>query len=125
MIIFDNELRQNEEICLNIGNGKEVMKVTCFYPGIYSHRVVGANAIKDFFSGIVDFFGGRSRAYDASLNSAKEQVRKEMYEKAIKMGAHAVCNFRLIVSEQPGTKMTQIHATGTPIELGKVEFPSY
>ncbi len=60
------------------------------YKGIVSgETIIGANAIKDWFASMTDFFGGRSSSYEKVLIQAKEIATRELEEKARKLGVLA------------------------------------
>src|ERR671911_238576 len=53
-------------------------------------KVVGANIIKDVFASVSDFFGGRSGAYESSIQEARAQAMQEMEASARRLGADAI-----------------------------------
>lgn len=66
------------------------------YRGIVTgEAIIGANAIRDFFAGMRDFFGGRSGAYEEVLRKAKDTALLEMSERAEHVGANAVVGIDL------------------------------
>lgn len=61
------------------------------YKGIVTgETIIGANFVKDFFSGIRDVIGGRSGSYEKVLIEAKETSMMEMTERAQSLGANAI-----------------------------------
>ena len=89
------------------------------YLGIVSGEVIlGANIFKDLFAGIRDIVGGRSGAYDKSLQDARSAAFTEIKEKAEKLGANAVVGID-IDYETIGTNssMLMVSVTGTAIEI--------
>ena len=88
------------------------------YLGIVSGEVIlGANIFKDLFEGIRDIVGGRSGAYEKSLQDARSAAFTEIKEKAEKLGANAVVGID-IDYETIGTNssMLMVSVTGTAIE---------
>ena len=66
------------------------------YRGIVTgETIIGANAIKDFFAGMRDFFGGRSGSYESVLREAKDIAMREMAERAERMGCNAIVGIDL------------------------------
>ena len=57
---------------------------------VTGEAILGANIFKDFFAGIRDIVGGRSAAYEAELQKAKEIAISEMTERAASLGANAI-----------------------------------
>ena len=89
------------------------------YLGIVSGEVIlGANIFKDLFAGIRDIVGGRSGAYEKSLQDARSAAFTEIKEKAEKLGANAVVGID-IDYEKIGTNssMLMVSVTGTAIEI--------
>ena len=89
------------------------------YLGIVSGEVIlGANIFKDLFEGIRDIVGGRSGAYEKSLQDSRSAAFTEIKEKAEKLGANAVVGID-IDYETIGTNssMLMVSVTGTAIEI--------
>ena len=89
------------------------------YLGVVSGEVIlGANIFKDLFAGIRDIVGGRSGAYEKSLQDARSAAFTEIKEKAEKLGANAVVGID-IDYETIGTNssMLTVSVTGTAIEI--------
>ncbi|APD07350.1 UPF0145 protein [Flavobacteriaceae bacterium UJ101] len=89
------------------------------YKGIVSgETIIGANAIKDWFASMTDFFGGRSSSYEKVLIQAKEIATRELEEKARKLGANAVIgidfDYETIGAEG---SMMMVSATGTAVTI--------
>lgn len=61
------------------------------YKGIVTgETIIGANFVKDFFTGIRDVIGGRRGSYEKVLIEAKETSMMEMTERAQSLGANAI-----------------------------------
>ena len=89
------------------------------YLGVVSGEVIlGANIFKDLFAGIRDIVGGRSGAYEKSLQDARSAAFTEIKEKAEKLGGNAVIGID-IDYETIGTNssMLMVSVTGTAIEI--------
>ena len=89
------------------------------YLGVVSGEVIlGANIFKDLFAGIRDIVGGRSGAYEKSLQDARSAAFTEIKDKAEKLGANAVVGID-IDYETIGTNssMLMVSVTGTAIEI--------
>ncbi len=89
------------------------------YLGVVSGEVIiGANAIKDFFAKIRDFFGGRSTSYEKVVREGKEDAIAEMCNRAASLGANAVIgvcfDFGTI---GPKNSMVMVACNGTAVKL--------
>ena len=61
------------------------------YKGVVTgETIIGANFVKDFFAGIRDIVGGRSKSYEKVLRESKETALREMMENAEALGANAI-----------------------------------
>lgn len=92
------------------------------YLGFVSgETILGANVFRDFFAGIRDIVGGRSRAYEGSLRQAKDLALQEMEGRARELGADAVVgvdlDYESIQTHQSGG-MLMVTASGTAVKLG-------
>ena len=88
------------------------------YLGIVSSEsIIGANIFKDLFAGIRDIVGGRSGTYERVLQEAKQTAMKELTEKAVSMGAHAVIGIDLDFETVGSGNMLMVIATGTAVKL--------
>jgi len=52
--------------------------------------IMGANALKDFSSGIRDLVGGRSGSYEQVINKARAIAMNDLIERAKDLGANAI-----------------------------------
>ena len=57
---------------------------------VTGETIIGANFVKDFFAGIRDIVGGRSKSYEKVLRESKEIALREMMENAKALGANAI-----------------------------------
>ena len=97
--------------------GKEIEE----YLGVVSSEIViGVNAIDDFFAGVRDFFGGRSKAYEKQFLKGKENVLRELEKQANMLGADAIVGLKMDF-EALGAKgsMFLIAAQATAVKLKK------
>ena len=87
---------------------------------VNGEAVLGANIFKDFFAGIRDVVGGRSGAYEKSLQQARDTAIKEMMQAAKALGADAVIavdvDYESITIDNGGT-MLMVAASGTAVRL--------
>lgn len=93
--------------------GKKIVK----YIGIVTgEAIIGANIVKDFFAGIRDIVGGRSKSYEEGLREAKDIALREMQEQAIRLGANAIIGVDLDY-ETLGRNgsMLMVSASGTAV----------
>ncbi len=89
------------------------------YKGIVvGEAILGANLFRDLFANVRDIMGGRSGAYEKSLNEARETALREMEERAGDAGANAVVGVDLdyeVVGKEGG--MLMVSASGTAVVL--------
>lgn len=89
------------------------------YHGVVTgEAILGANIFKDFFAGIRDIVGGRSAAYEAELQRAREIAFAEMSEQAGELGANAIVGIDIdyeTVGDRGG--MLMVSVSGTAVTL--------
>ena len=90
------------------------------YLGIVTgEAILGANIFKDFLAGITDIIGGRSGAYEQSINEAREIALKEMQQKAEQMGANAIVGIDFDYETVGGGNgsMLMVTVSGTAVKV--------
>ena len=86
------------------------------YLGLVSgETIIGANIMKDFFAGITDIVGGRSKSYENVLRQAKDSAIQEMIDVATKKGANAIIGVDL--DYENINNMLMVAVTGTAVLL--------
>ena len=87
------------------------------YRGIVvGEAIMGANVVRDVFASITDIVGGRSGAYESKLQDARDTALRELEERALAKGAHAVVGVDLDY-EVIGQSMLMVSASGTAVVL--------
>ena len=89
------------------------------YLGVVTgEAIIGANILKDIFATVRDVVGGRSKAYEDALRSARGEALREMIREADSRGADAVVGMDLDY-EVLGAKngMLMVTACGTAVSL--------
>jgi uncharacterized protein YbjQ (UPF0145 family) len=85
------------------------------YHGVVTgEAILGANIFKDIFAGIRDIVGGRSGAYEAELQRAREIAFEELTEQARDHGANAIVGIDIdyeTVGAQGGMLMVSVSGT--------------
>ena len=91
---------------------------TEYYGVVTGEAIIGANAIRDLFAGLRDFFGGRSGSYEEVLRKAKDTAMREMAEEAERLGVNAVLGIDLDY-ETIGANgsMLMVTCSGTAVKL--------
>jgi len=86
---------------------------------ITSECVFGMNVFRDFFAGMTDFFGGRSKASQKVLRDARETCLNELKKEAYELGADGVIGIDLDYSEisGKGKGMLFLVASGTAVKF--------
>ena len=89
------------------------------YKGLVTgETIIGANFFKDFKASITDIFGGRSGAYERTLQEAKDTALKEMEERARKLGANAIVGIDLDYETiGQSSSMLMVSCSGTAVVL--------
>lgn len=84
------------------------------YKGIVvGEAILGANIFRDVFAQITDIVGGRSGAYEKSLQEARETALGELEERAAMKGANAVVGVDL--DYEVVNNMLMVSASGTAV----------
>jgi len=88
---------------------------------ISAECVFGMNLFKDFFAGIRDIFGGRSKASQKVLRDARQTCLTELRREALIVGANAIVAVDLDYSEisGDGKSMLFLVTTGTACRVTK------
>ncbi|MFM7472134.1 MAG: heavy metal-binding domain-containing protein [Nodosilinea sp. LVE1205-7] len=87
---------------------------------VNGEAILGANIFRDFFASIRDIVGGRSGAYEKSLQEARRTAIQEMVQAAQAVGADAIIgvdiDYESIAMGNGGT-MLMVAASGTAVRL--------
>jgi|TARA_B100001094_G_C17978837_1_gene694170 uncharacterized protein YbjQ (UPF0145 family) len=88
---------------------------------ITAECVFGMNVFRDFFAGLTDFFGGRSKASQKVLRDARKACLDELRIEAVEIGADGVVGIDLDYSEisGKGKGMLFLVASGTAVRFKK------
>ncbi len=88
---------------------------------ITAETVYGMNLFRDFFAGLSDKFGGRSKAAQKVLADARRTCLTELKQEAAGLGANAVIAVKLDYSEISGSgkSMLFLVASGTAVKVEK------
>ena len=82
--------------------------------------IYGTNALKDFFAGIRDVFGGRTGGYERVFEKAQLEAITELKKRAKKLNADAIVGIKMetgtINVDQQGVLLL-VTATGTAVKL--------
>tara|TARA_Y100001960_G_C14726895_1_gene855422 strand:+ start:654 stop:986 length:333 start_codon:yes stop_codon:yes gene_type:complete len=77
-------------------------------PLVASEAVMGTNLFRDYFAAIRDVVGGRSGAFQTSLQEARMVTLKEIEDQAKKAGCNAVIGMDIDYSEVSGKDRTML-----------------
>ena len=94
----------------------EGKRITGYHGVVVGEAIIGANIFRDFFAGVRDIVGGRSGAYERSLQEARDIALSELEERARQAGGNAVVGVDLdyeVVGERGG--MLMVSASGTAV----------
>ena len=93
-------------------------KITEYVGVVSAESVHGINVVRDFFTGVRDFFGGRSQTLERALKEARAEVTDEVRDRARAMGADAIVGLDFEISMPSGRGgMLVVFATGTAVRL--------
>ncbi|WP_136635697.1 heavy metal-binding domain-containing protein [Pseudooceanicola onchidii] len=92
----------------------EGKRITDYRGIVVGEAIMGANVVRDFFAGITDIVGGRSGAYEAKLQDARDTAMRELEHRAAAMGANAVVGVDLDY-EVVGDSMLMVSVSGTAV----------
>lgn len=85
--------------------------------GLVQETVInGTFFVKDIFSAFRDFFGGRSRSYEQTLEDSRNQALTEISIKAQRMGANAIVGIHFDTGTVRGSMM-MVTVEGTAIRV--------
>ena len=89
------------------------------YKGLVTgETIIGANFIKDFFAGIRDIVGGRSKSYEKVLQEGKETSVREMMQRAEELGANAIVGIDIdYETVGQGGSMLMVACSGTAVRI--------
>ena len=120
---FDVSLNNNQNILITTAQSLENYKVTETIDIITSECVFGMNVFRDFFAGLTDFFGGRSKASQKVLRDARKTCLSELKREADNIGANAVIAVDLDYSEISGggKSMLFLVASGTAVKVEPIK----
>ena len=97
-------------------NSIEGRKITGYRGVVVGEAIMGANVVRDFFTGITDIIGGRSGAYEAKLQDARDVAMHELEQRAQAAGADAVVGVDLDY-EVVADSMLMVSVSGTAVTI--------
>ncbi|WP_424933651.1 heavy metal-binding domain-containing protein [Amaricoccus macauensis] len=100
-------------------NTVEGHRITAYHGIAVGEAILGANVFRDLFAGIRDIVGGRSSAYERSLQEARETAMQELQHRASRLGGNAVVGIDLDY-EVVGESMLMVSASGTSVTIERV-----
>ena len=101
----------------NHSQHRRSVKITDYRGIVVGEAIMGANIVRDIFANITDIVGGRSGAYEAKLQDARDTALAELEERARAKGANAVVGVDLDY-EVVGQSMLMVSASGTAVVVG-------
>ena len=87
---------------------------------VTAEAVVGMNALRDILVNMRDVFGGRSKTSENALKALKTHALEELKIEASKLDANAVVAIDLDYSELSGNQMLFLVASGTAVNVEKI-----
>lgn len=99
-------------------NSIEGSKITAYLGVVTGEAILGANIFRDFFAGVRDIVGGRSKAYEEVLREARDAALREMEAEAQKRGANAIVGVDIDYSTVGQGNMLMVSCSGTAVTVG-------
>ncbi len=93
----------------------EGRRITAYHGVVAGEAIMGANVFRDIFAGITDIIGGRSGAYEKSLNKARSTAMRELEDRAREVGGNAVVGVDL--DYEVINNMLMVSASGTAVTV--------
>ncbi len=97
-------------------NNIEGRKIVTYHGIAVGEAIMGANVFRDLFAKVTDIVGGRSGAYEAKLQDARDTALRELEQRAASMGGNAVVGIDLDY-EVVGDSMLMVSASGTAVTV--------
>jgi uncharacterized protein YbjQ (UPF0145 family) len=94
-------------------------RITNYHGIMVGEAILGVDVVRDLFAGITDILGGRSSAYEASLQEARDTAMRELAERARAAGGNAVVGVDLDY-EVVGQSTLMVSASGTAVTIEKL-----
>lgn len=94
-------------------------RITAYHGIVVGEAIMGANVVRDLFAKVTDIVGGRSGAYEAKLEDAREVALAEVEARARALGGNAVVGVDLDY-EILGQSMLMVSASGTAVTIAPV-----
>lgn len=112
-----DEIAQN--VILTTESAMPEYRITQRIEVITAECVFGMNMFRDFFAGITDFLGGRSKSSQKVLRDARRTAMTELRREALIVGANAVIGVDLDYSEisGDGKSMLFVVVSGTAVTV--------
>lgn len=110
---------KSKDILVVTTSSLEGVKVLRYLKPISAHVVAGTNLINDFFGGLSDVFGGRSKTYQKQLSSLYNEAIDSLKNTAYESGANAILGLKVDLDEISGKNksMFMITAIGTAVVI--------
>ena len=109
---------QKSEMIVTTTPSIEGRRITAYKGVVVGEAILGANVFRDFFAGVTDILGGRSGAYEKSLNEARQTALSELEDRARDAGANAVVGVDLdyeVIGKEGS--MLMVSASGTAVTV--------
>ncbi|MEQ8240112.1 MAG: YbjQ family protein, partial [Cyclobacteriaceae bacterium] len=105
----------HKNIKVTTTSGFDNAEIEQYLEPVTAHLAVGMNFFKDFLSGFSDFFGGKSRSYQKTLESLNSEAINQLKIKASTLGANCVVGLKIDNDEisAQGKSMLMVTVIGT------------
>lgn len=92
------------------------IKILEYIGPVIVRNVRAMSIVHDWMTRVRDVVGGRSGSYQDLMKKMEEEIMEELKEKAAKMGANAVIDFKLDYDSIDGLLMASVQGTAVVID---------
>lgn len=120
-VYFAAKYKEMTQIIVTKTMNVEGYKITAYLGIVTGLSALGMNVISDIFTGLRDFFGGRSGTYEKYFKRAREDAMRDMLAEAESVGANAIVgvSIDLIPIASQGKSMVMVGLQGTAVLIEK------
>ncbi len=97
------------------------IKILEYMETVIVRNVRAMSIVHDLLTRVRDVVGGRSGSYQDLMKKMEEEVLEEIKEKARKMGANAIIDFKLDYDSIDGLLMASAQGTAVVLDGGAAE----
>ena len=112
-----NTLEKGTEMLLTTTPSIERKSAREYLGIVTGEAIIGANILKDIMAAVRDVVGGRARAYEDAVRTARQDALREMAQHAESLDAVVGVDLDYEVLGRAGSTL-MVNASGTAVKLG-------